>query len=359
MYFYLPTKIYSERDCVKKYAEEWTALGKHALIVTGRSSAYNGSLADVTEALEERNTAYSIFNQVEENPSIETVMKAKMLGIQQQADFVIGIGGGSPMDAAKAIALMIAQKDQNEEFLYQKGTDEALPVVAVPTTCGTGSEVTPYSILTIHKEHTKASIAHRIFPRYALIDGKYLRNASKSLLVHTAVDALGHFIESYINTNTTDFSRMLCTYGMDMWSNCKNVLIGAPAGEQELDHLMTAATLAGMAISHTGTALPHGLSYYLTYEKGIPHGKAVGYFLPGYLEQASPLVSRKVLHLTGFPDLQYFRSFMHQLIGRAEMDDGLMEKAVNGLMANPAKLKNTPYPVTEEVLYDICRMAVK
>lgn len=358
MFFYLPTKIYSGRDCVKKYAEEWTALGSSALIVTGRSSAYNGSLTDVTESLEKEKVPYTIYNQIEENPSVETVMKVRELGIRQKVDFVIGIGGGSPMDAAKAIALMIAQKDRDAAFLYEKGTNEALPVVEVPTTCGTGSEATPYSILTIHEKHTKASISHHIFPRYALIDGKYLQNAPRSLLVHTAVDALGHYIESYINTNTTDFSRMLCTYGMDMWSNCKNVLIGASAGEQELDRLMTAAAIAGMAISHTGTALPHGLSYYLTYEKGIPHGKAVGYFLAGYLDCASPLVSRKVLHLTGFPDLQYFRSFMHQLIGRAEMEDELMDKAVNGLMANPVKLKNTPYPVTEEVLYHICRMAV-
>lgn len=357
MYFYLPTKIYSERDCVINYAAEWTSLGSHALIVTGTSSAYNGSLSDVTEALKKNGTVYSIFNQIEENPSVETVMKARDFGIEEQADFVIGIGGGSPMDAAKAVALMIAHRDREADFLYEAGSDEALPVVEVPTTCGTGSEATPYAILTIHEKRMKSGIPHRIFPRYALIDGKYLKNASRSLLVHTAVDALGHYIECYINTNTTDFSRMLCTYGMELWSACKNVLIGAPASEQDLDRLMTTAAIAGMAISHTGTSLPHGLSYYLTYEKGIPHGKAVGYFLPGYLDQASPLVCRKVLHLAGFPDLQYFRSFMHQLIGRAEMEEELMDQAVKGLMANPVKLKNAPYPVTEEVLYQICRMA--
>jgi alcohol dehydrogenase len=296
------------------------------------------------------------------------------------------------MDAAKAIALMIANKGQAADFLYRKAAagqsvpaatngqhaeeagqsvhatadearegeqeHQALPVVEVPTTCGTGSEATPYAILTVHEKRTKMSIAHRIFPAYALIDGKYIRNTPRSLIVNTAVDALGHYMESYINSNATDFSRMLCTYGMDMWSNCKNVLIGAPAREQDLDRLMTAAAIAGMAISHTGTALPHGLSYYLTYEKGIPHGKAVGYFLPGYLAQANSLLSRRVLQLAGFPDQQYFRSFLHQLIGRAEMDDELMAQAVRGMMANPAKLKNTPFPVTEEKLYQICRAAV-
>lgn len=135
MYFYLPTRIYSERDCVKKYGAEWAALGKKALIVTGKSSASNGSLADVTEVLEEQGVPYYIFDETEPNPSVEMVMKVRDIGVQEQADFVIGIGGGSPMDAAKAIALMIANKEKGADFLYQKGEDTALPVVEVPTTC--------------------------------------------------------------------------------------------------------------------------------------------------------------------------------------------------------------------------------
>ncbi|MDO4298302.1 MAG: iron-containing alcohol dehydrogenase family protein [Lachnospiraceae bacterium] len=357
MFFYLPTKIYSERDCVKKYANEWTKCGRNALIVTGRSSAKCGALADVTEALEKENIPYSIFNQIEENPSVELIMEVRKLGLEQQADFVIGIGGGSPMDAAKAISLMIAHKEEGADFLYRKGSDSALPLVEVPTTCGTGSEATPYSILTVHEKRTKASISHKIFPVFALVDGKYLKGAPRSLLVNTAVDALGHFVESYINVNATDYSRMLCEYGMGVWSSCKNVLIGAEIRENDFDRMMNASTIAGMAISHTGTALPHGLSYYLTYEKGIPHGKAVGYFLPGYLAEAGTIMGRRVLGLTGFPDMQYFRSFMHRLIGRMEVEDELIGQAVQGLMENEAKLRNTPYPVTEEVLYRICKAA--
>lgn len=357
MYFYLPTKIYSERDCVKNHADEWTALGRNALIVTGRSSAKNGSLEDVTESLEKRNKTYFIYNNIEENPSIETVMKARDFGLEKQVDFVVGIGGGSPMDAAKAVALMIAQKEQGADYLYQKGSDEALPVVEVPTTCGTGSEVTPNAVLTIHEKRTKSSLPHRIFPRFALVDGKYLRKAPRSLLVNTAVDVLGHFIESYVNTNATEYSRMLCTYGMGVWSSCKNVLIGASAGDSDFDRLMCSSTIAGMSISHTGTTLPHALSYYLTYEKGIPHGKAVGYFLPGYLSEAKPLDRRKVLGLIGFPDMQYFRSFIQRLIGTMEAEDELVDSAVHGTMAKPEKLKSVPYEVTEDVLYRICSMA--
>lgn len=357
MYFYLPTKIYSERDCVKKYASQWTALGKKALIITGKSSAQNGALADVTEALKAAQVDYCIYDETEENPSIETVMKVRDYGLEEQVEFVIGIGGGSPMDAAKAIALMIAQKDKDADFLYLKGDDRALPVVEVPTTCGTGSEATPYAILTIHAQRIKSSLPHRIYPAYALVDGKYLMSAGRNILVNTAVDALGHFIESYINVNATDYSRMICEYGMKVWSGAKNVLIGAAVTEKDCDRLMTASTLAGMAIAHTGTALPHGLSYYLTYECKIAHGKAVGYFLPGYLAQARPMVRREVLGLIGFPEVQYFVSFIHKLIGPMKVEEAVITKAVEGLMSNEAKLKNVPYQVTEEILYKICNMA--
>ncbi len=357
MYYYMPTKVYSERDCVKNRAGEWTALGKKALIVTGKSSAKNGSLADVVQALKEFGKDYCLFDETEENPSVEMVMKVRDLGVRERVDFVIGIGGGSPMDAAKAIALMIARKDRGADFLYEKAEAAALPVVEVPTTCGTGSEVTPYAILTVHWQRTKASLPHRIFPAYALADGKYLLTAHRELLVNTAVDALGHFIESYINTNATGFSCMLCRYGMGVWSGAKKVLIGADITAEECDALLFASTLAGMAIAHTGTSLPHGLSYYLTYEKGTPHGRAVGYFLPGYLAEAGPLVRRQVLELIGFPDIQYFTAFIHGLLGPMPEDEALVGAAVKGLMSKEDKLRNAPYQVTEEMLYRICRTA--
>ena len=132
MHFYMPTKVYSERGCVRRYSQEWATLGKKALIVTGKSSAKNGALMDVLGALHEHGTAVVVFDETEENPSIEMVMRVRELGLRENVDFVIGIGGGSPMDAAKAIALMLYHKEKGAEFLYQNGDDEALPVVEVP-----------------------------------------------------------------------------------------------------------------------------------------------------------------------------------------------------------------------------------
>lgn len=356
MFFYIPTKIYSERDCVKKHAREWTGCGKKALIVTGRSSARNGSLADVKEALEENGAAYSVFDQTEANPSIETVMKIRDQGVAEKVDFVIGIGGGSPMDAAKAAALMIANQDAGSELLYEKRECPALPVVEVPTTCGTGSEVTPNAVLTIRARRTKSSISHRMYPAFALVDGKYLKGMNREVLVNTYIDALGHLLESFINANATDFTRMICEYGMKAWADAREILSHAAVTPEEGDRLLFASTLSGMAIAHTGTALPHGLSYYLTFEKGVPHGKAVGYFLPGYVAQADRDVQQKVMNLSGFPDVQAFGEFITGMLGPMERDEELMKRAVAGMLSNEAKLKNVPYPVTEETLWKICDM---
>ena len=330
MHFYMPTKVYSERGCVRRYSQEWATLGKKALIVTGKSSAKNGALMDVLGALHEHGTAVVVFDETEENPSIEMVMRVRELGLRENVDFVIGIGGGSPMDAAKAIALMLYHKEKGAEFLYQNGDDEALPVVEVPTTCGTGSEVTPYAILTIHAKRTKSSLPHRIYPAYALADGKYLLEAGRGILVNTAVDALGHFIESYINANATDYSHMLCEYGMKVWSSTKSVLIGAERTVEDCDRLLLAST---------------------------PHGKAVGYFLPGYVAAADTAMRRKVLELIGFPDQAYFAAFIHRLLGPMQAEPELITRAVEGILANEAKLKNVPFSVTEDILNSICAEA--
>ena len=237
MFFYMPTKVYCENNCVRAHAKELASFGQKALLVTGRNSAFkNGSLRDVQEALSECGVGHAVFNEVEENPSVETVMKGRDRGLAEGADFVIGIGGGSPMDAAKAIALMIRQKDAGADYLYDaEAVTEALPVVCIPTTCGTGSEVTAVSVLTRHSIRTKGSIPHKIFPQLALLDGRYLMAAPRSVICDTSIDALSHMYESYLNTKSTDCSRMCVDAGLKMWARSrKAVLSGQPLTAEDL-----------------------------------------------------------------------------------------------------------------------------
>ena len=361
MRFYMPTMVYQETDAVKKHAKELAALGKKAFLITGKhSSKVNGSLADVEEALKQEGRSFVLFDRVEENPSVETVAEAAELGKQEGVDFVIGIGGGSPMDAAKAIALLIANPKETAKCLYEPKELKALPLAEVPTTAGTGSETTPYAVLTYHEEHTKRSISYRIFADLALVDAKYLSCAGPGILVSTAVDALAHLLESYLNKGANSFNEMLSERGMSLWARAKEALRSGALGPQEYQYLMEASTIAGMAISHTGTSLPHGMSYYLTYEKGVPHGVAVGLFQYAYMEAFEDREKvKRALSLLGFEKEEDFREFLTELIGEYSITEAELDRYAKGMMSNVKKLANFPYVVTEEKMRQMFALSLK
>ncbi len=351
MDFYIPVKVFDEENAVWNHKEELASLGKKALIVTGKRSAkLNGSYEDVVKALDSEGVDHVLFDEVEENPSMETVMKARDLGVAEGVDFVIGIGGGSPMDASKSIALMIVHKDEDMTYLYKKGVDgTALPVAAIPTTCGTGSELTPYSILTNTQKNSKASTPHRIWAAYAFIDWRYLKSASRKVLCDTAMDAFGHMVESYINTNANEYSRMCVSRGLILWSRCKDVLLGKrPLKATDYKNLLTASAMGGMAISVSGTSLPHGFSYGLTCNLGMSHGKAVGYFLAEYMKEAPVEDMEYILNQAGFADIVEFEAFYESTCGKDAVSEELLTSIAEAIMSNEVKLKNCPYKVDRD-----------
>ena len=374
MRFYVPTDIYVEKDCVKNHAKDLLAVGKRALIVTGHSSAKaNGSLNDVTEVLNNGGVAYQIFDEVEENPSTDTVGKGAQIARDFGADFIIGIGGGSAIDAAKAVALLIVNPGLNADELHKAPSHplDHAPVVAVPTTCGTGSEATPVAIITNHKIHLKKSIPHRIFPVLALVDGKYLASAKKQLIVNTAVDALAHMVESILNVHSNMLNRMCPEYGLKLWGECKEALIASVAANNTsaqntsqnaaldvatvdaslYEKLMYTSTIAGMSIAMTSTAVPHGMSYDLTLCKGTPHGPAVGYFLAAYVETCQkkvPADVEKILSLLGLKNIEEFAEMLRKLIGTCTVTRELRDKFAAAMKVNRSKLDLVPGGITPE-----------
>ena len=208
---------------------------------------------------------------------------------------VIGIGGGSPLDAAKAIALLIANPTEGADYLYNpEKKEEPLNVVAIPTTCGTGSEVTGVSVLTRKELGTKKSIAHKIFPEVALIDPKYLRSASLTLICNTAMDAFGHMAESALSKTRCSECLDAVEKGLKLFSEVKNYLVKAASSDEVMfdftwdvyEKLILASMYGGIAIAYAGTTIPHGLSYQVTIRHNVPHGKAIGYFQYGFLKEA-------------------------------------------------------------------------
>ena len=381
MRFYVPTDIYVEKDCVKNHAKELLAVGKRALVVTGHSSAkVNGSLNDVTEVLNAGGVAYKIFDEVEENPSTDTVGKGAQIAREAGAEFIIGIGGGSAIDAAKAMAILLVNPSVNADDLHKAPSHplDHAPVVAVPTTCGTGSEATPVAIITNHKINLKKSIPHRIFPVLALVDGKYLASAKKQLIVNTAVDALAHMVESILNVHSNILNRMCPEYGLKLWGECKEALIASVAanntaannvsGNAALDvatvdaslyeKLMYTSTIAGMSIAMTSTAVPHGMSYDLTLSKGTPHGPAVGYFLAAYVEVCQkkvPADVEKILSLLGLKNIEEFGEMLRKLIGTCTVTRELRDKFAAAMKTNHSKLDLVPGGITPdevEYIYD-------
>ena len=355
MRFYVPTDIYVEKDCVKNHAQNLLAVGKRAFIMTGKTSAKkNGSLNDVTAILDAGHVPYQVFDQVEENPSTDTVGNAAQQAREFGADYIIGIGGGSAIDAAKAAALLLANPNVLADNLH-KAPEKPLnhvPVVAVPTTCGTGSEATPVAIITNHKIHLKKSIPHRIFPALALVDGKYLASAKKTLIINTAVDALSHMVESILNIHSNAFNRMCPEYGLKLWGELKDALLSdAPIDESLYEKLMLTSTIAGMSIAHTSTTVPHGMSYDLTLNQGTPHGPAVGYFLAGYVdvcEKKAPEDVKRILTLLGFKSTADFSEMLDKLIGKCKVSREMRDQFAAAMKVNRSKLDLVPGGMTPE-----------
>ncbi len=356
MKFYMPVKVFDEPDCVKAHEKELCSQGRHALIVTGKHSAFsNGSFDDVSAVLKKNGVDYDVFSEVEENPSVETVFKARDLYISKGIDHVIGIGGGSPMDAAKAIALTLAHPDYMPEDLYDSLKDAtALPVVCVPTTCGTGSEVTGVSVLTRHDKKTKISMVHKVFPVIALIDGRYLKSASSTLIINSAVDALSHMYESVLNSKADDYVRMTASSGLRMWSSIRDCLTGRrEPSDEDFALLMRSSSLAGMSIAQSGTSLPHALSYAITYDLGLAHGRAVGYFLPGFMAAAPEAERNELLHLSGFSDVSDLSSFISTVFKDLCISEDMLLKTYEAVKNNPAKMSSASFKVDDVLLHRI------
>ncbi|MGL4740943.1 MAG: iron-containing alcohol dehydrogenase family protein [Sarcina sp.] len=353
--YYMPTKVFFGRGIVNEKSEE-LKIGKIALIVTGRySSKANGSLNDVTLALKKENIEYIVFDEVEENPSVETVCKASEIGKKKNVDFVIGIGGGSPIDAAKAIAVMIKNSSLTSETIFSGEKLEAIPVVAVPTTAGTGTETTQYSILTDNKAKTKKNLGQEIFPVVSLVDASYMLDMNMKVTINTAVDAMSHIVEGYLNTNANIISDSIAQSALKIWGKSLNGLLKGELTFEDRENLMVASSLAGIVIAQTGTSLPHGMGYALTYFKGVPHGLANGCLYKEYLKIFKNREKvNEIYSLLGLNSEDELYDVLDKLTGiNIEITKEELKVWSEEFASNIAKLKNHPEIVSKEEIFEI------
>ena len=295
MSFYMPVNVITGEGCVSAHADA-LALGKHAFIVTGRNSARaSGALSDVVAVLEEKNIRYTLFDRAAENPLASVCREGGALMRTSGADFVIGIGGGSALDAAKAVAAFAVCPDADTESIFDADFDAhpILPIAAIPTTSGTGSEANPYAVLTLDGGTQKKTLKHipGTYPRVAFVDPRYTYSLNENYTVSTALDALSHAIESYLSPKSNAASEMYAAFAAkQIWG----VIFMGEDGEGEKDaggftptqrrRLSMASMAAGIAINRTGTGFPHPMGYSITLSDGIPHGRACGACEGAYIE---------------------------------------------------------------------------
>lgn len=303
--FYMPTRIICCENAVSLCADNFLALGKKCLIVTGSSSArLSGALDDVIITFSKNGISYDIYNKIEQNPTVASCREAGIIAHDIGADFILGIGGGSALDAAKAAAVFAANPKIDSNGLYALNwANKPLPIALIGTTAGTGSEATAVSVLTTDEGLKKSIRDDSIYPTLSLSDPKYTMTLSTKFTKSTAVDALSHCIESYFNKTANDISRAAATNGARIIvSVFKEMLQGEMPGIAQRKALYNASILGGIAISVTGTAFPHAMGYFLSEEHGVPHGMACAVYLPAFLNHcydADPIYANKFFDLIG------------------------------------------------------------
>ena len=354
--FFLPINVKSGKNCVRENSALLRSFGDRCIIVTGSTSAKKcGALDDAADALKKEGISFTVYDKITENPRIDHCHEAGKLARDFGAHFVIGIGGGSPLDAAKAVAVYAANPDFAPLDIYSPDHQKALPIVAIGTTAGTGSEVGRVSVLTNPDTGRKKSISpNDCYPSLTFADPKYTYSMPYSVTVSTALDALSHVLEGYMSVKCGDLPTLfgekaisLIWEGLSFLHKEKTVPDGALR-----EKLYYGSLYAGITLAYCGTAFPHPMGYILTENYGIPHGKACTAFMGEFIDRAAlftPEKAEKALSIMG-TDIDAFKKVIAELTDLPEitMTEEEIEKYCERFDTAPANFKFSPGSFTKE-----------
>ena len=262
--------------------------GKRALIVTDKVLRKLGFADKVADYLKEAGIEVQVFDEVEPEPAIETVMKGAELARKYGPDWFVGLGGGSCMDAAKAIWVLYERPDFTVERInaFEKlGLRKKARLICIPTTSGTGSEVTWATIITDAKEKRKMELASReAVPDISIVDPELPKSMPPKLVADTGLDALTHAIEAYVSQWRNDFSDAMATKAIQIVFEYLPRAYKNPEDMEAKEKMHHAATMAGMAFSNSQAGVAHAMGHSLGALFHIPHGRTVGVFHPYVIE---------------------------------------------------------------------------
>ncbi len=292
LWYRIPPKVYFKRGAIDLALRELKGK-KKAFIVTDRFLFNSGVSANVTNILEEIGVDYQIFFDVKPDPTVATVNEALVMVRTYEPDVIIALGGGSPIDAAKIIWLMYEQPETKFEDIAMRFMDirkricqipelgKKAELIAIPTTSGTGSEVTPFAVITDDETHIKYPIAdYALTPNMAIIDANLVDSMPQGLCAASGIDSLTHAIEAYVSALATNFTnsnsleaiKLIFRYLPRSYKEGKN----DPKAREKMHN---AATIAGMAFANSFLGICHSMAHKLGSAFNIPHGLANAYLI--------------------------------------------------------------------------------
>lgn len=348
--------------------------GKKALIVTGRGSTKKSGLLDrVILNLKGENITAVVFDKVSQNPLTTTVYEGVEIARAEQCDMVVGVGGGSIMDAAKAIAFcMINEGDISDYIFGRKQGKGALPIILIPTTCGTGSEGNQIAVLTnpLTKDK-KALYTMQILPGVSIIDPDVMKTIPPHILSSVGFDAFTHALEAYTSQKSNPLTDMQALYAMKLIAENLPLLMNDTTNETAWEAVSLAATLGGMVIGAAGVSAAHGMEHPASGLKDIVHGRGLAALTPPIVERLAPSLPHKfaeVSKILGGKDAENCADCIRTFLKKINLDVTLSDLGIthddvawltdNCMKISIKNLRNAPIVFTEQEVSQIYHEAI-
>ena len=252
------------------------------MLISGPTLRKMGIVDKAADYLKEAGIKVDIFTDVEANPSVTTVEKATDAFKEAEADFIVALGGGSPMDVAKAVGVTAKFGGSITEYEgAHKVPGKIIPLIAIPTTAGTGSEVTAFSVITDHSRDYKLTVfSYELLPSYAILDPQLLTSAPASVAAACGIDAFIHAEEAYVSTAASPFSDAMAEKAMELIGKNIRRFVARRTDLEAAEAMLTGSLFAGIAFSFARLGNVHAMSHPVSAFFDVPHGVANAVLLP-------------------------------------------------------------------------------
>ena len=304
--FSVPQEIIVGKGSLARLPEVAEKLGgKHGFIISGPHLNKMGIVASCSESLENAGIKVDAYTETEGNPSVETVEKAAAAFCKSGANFIIALGGGSPMDVAKAVGVVARYGGSITE--YEGGgrvPGDIIPLIAIPTTAGTGSEVTAFSVITDHSRNYKLTVfSYKLIPAYAILDPELLTTAPVSVAAACGIDAMVHALEAYISKDASPFSDAMAEKALELIGKNIRRYVADRTDIEAAEAMITGSLFAGIAFSWARLGDVHAMSHPVSAYFDVPHGVANAILLPTIVEYNALADRGKYLKLFNYISL--------------------------------------------------------